>query len=63
MNSHPTPHLPQPLAEVAEEAGRDLWTVRFKGQEDRLDMLNPKLNEQQVVEVSQQLSDILNEEL
>jgi hypothetical protein len=46
-----------------EEAGQDLWTVRFRGREDRLDLLNPKLNEQQVVEVSQQLSDILNEEL
>jgi hypothetical protein len=46
-----------------EEGGRDLWTVRFRGREDRLDLLNPKLSEQQVVEVSQQLSDILNEEL
>jgi hypothetical protein len=46
-----------------EENGRDLWTVRFRGREDRLDLLNPRLNEQQVVEVSQQLSDILNEEL
>jgi hypothetical protein len=46
-----------------DEAGQDVWTVRFKGREDRLDLLNPRLNEQQVIEVSQQLSDILNEEL
>jgi hypothetical protein len=28
-----------------------------------LDLLNPQLNEQQVMEVSQQLGEILNEEL
>jgi hypothetical protein len=45
------------------EDGKDIWTVRFKGREDRLDLLNPQLNEQQVTEVSQQLGEILNEEL
>jgi hypothetical protein len=45
------------------EDGREIWSVRFKGREDRLDLLNPKLDEQQVLEVSQQLSEILNEEL
>ena len=42
---------------------REIWIVRFKGRDDRLDLLNPKLDEQQVLEVSQQLSQILNEEL
>ncbi|MGB7160904.1 MAG: hypothetical protein WBD40_22775 [Tepidisphaeraceae bacterium] len=42
---------------------RELWTVRFKGRDDRLDLLNPKLTEEQVGEVSQQLGEILNEEL
>ena len=42
---------------------RELWTVRFKGREDRLDLLNPRLTEEQVGEVSQQLGEILNEEL
>lgn len=46
-----------------DENGQDLWTVRLKGREDRLDLLNPRLNEQQVAEVSQQLGEILNEEL
>ena len=46
-----------------EVDGRDLWTVRFKGKEDRLDLLNPHLNEEQVTEVSRQLGEILNEEL
>ena len=42
---------------------RELWTVRFKGREERLDLLNPRLTEEQVGEVSQQLGEILNEEL
>ena len=45
------------------EEGRDVWVVRLKGREDRLDLVDPKLNEAQVAEVSQQLGEILNEEL
>ena len=45
------------------EQERELWTVRFKGRDDRLDLLNPRLTEEQVGEVSQQLGEILNEEL
>src|SRR5437016_6404335 len=37
------------------EDGKDIWVVRFKGREDKLDLLNPKLDEAQVAEVSQQL--------
>jgi hypothetical protein len=43
--------------------GREIWSVRFKGREDLLDLLNPKLNEQQVAEVSTQLGEILNGDL
>jgi hypothetical protein len=46
-----------------DEAGKDVWTVRFRGKDERLDLLNPKLTEQQVADVSQQLGEILNEEL
>jgi hypothetical protein len=46
-----------------QDEGRETWTVRFKGREDKLDLVNPRLDEQQVLEVSQQLSEILNEEL
>src|SRR5205085_5595681 len=46
-----------------DDTGREVWQVRFKGRDDRLDLVNPKLDEQQVVEVSQQLSEILNVEL
>ena len=45
------------------EEGRDVWVVRLKGREDRLDLVDPKLTESQVAEVSQQLGEILNEEL
>jgi hypothetical protein len=43
--------------------GRDIWTLHFRGREDKLDLLNPRLDEAQVAEVSQQLGQILNEEL
>ena len=46
-----------------EPDGRDIWVLHFKGREDKLDLLNPKLDEAQVAEVSQQLGQILNEEL
>ncbi len=46
-----------------EEDGRDLWTVRLRGKDLMMDLLNPRLDEQQVAEVSQQLGEILNEEL
>jgi len=45
------------------EEGRDIWSVRMKGQETLLDLLDPKLNEEQMKEVSQQLGQILEQEL
>jgi hypothetical protein len=45
------------------EDGKDIWVLHFKGREDKLDLLNPRLDEAQVAEVSQQLGQILNEEL
>ncbi|HEY1628251.1 MAG TPA: hypothetical protein VGF52_00235 [Tepidisphaeraceae bacterium] len=45
------------------EEGKDIWMVHFKGREDKLDLFNPKLDESQMMEVSQQLGQILNEEL
>ena len=46
-----------------QEEGRDVWVVRLKGREDRLDLVDPKLTEAQVAEVSQQLGDILHQEM
>jgi hypothetical protein len=37
--------------------------MRFKGREEKLDLLNPRLDESQMAEVSQQLGQILNEEM
>lgn len=45
------------------DAGRDIWVVRLKGKPESLDLLDPKLNEEQMAEVSRQLGQILNEEL
>ena len=42
---------------------QEFWSVRFRGREDLLDLLNPHLTEAQVLEVSQQLGEILNEEV
>ena len=50
--------------EGADGSGpRDVWVVRMKGREDKLDLVDPKSDEKQVTEVSQQLGEILNEEL
>jgi len=43
--------------------GKEIWSVRFKGREDLLDLLNPRLDEQQVAEVSSQLGEILDGDL
>jgi hypothetical protein len=45
------------------EDGRELWQVRFKGKDQMMDLLNPKLDESQIQDVSNQLGEILNEEL
>jgi hypothetical protein len=49
--------------EQGEAGPRDVWVVRMKGRDDRLDLVDPKLDEKQVLEVSRQLGEILNEEL
>jgi hypothetical protein len=45
------------------EAGQEVWSVRFRGKDEPLDLVNPRLDEQQIIEVSGQLREILNEEL
>ena len=45
------------------EGDEEVWVVRLRGQDQMMDLLNPRLTEEQVGEVSQQLSEILNEEL
>ena len=45
------------------EEGKDIWMLHLKGKEEKLDLIDPKLNEAAMTEVSQQLGQILNEEL
>jgi hypothetical protein len=42
---------------------REIWQVRMKGRDDMLDLLDPKLEAAQIHEVSQQLGEILHQEL
>jgi len=46
-----------------KEGDRDMWVVRMKGRSELLDLVNPHLDEAQVREVSQQLNEILQQEL
>lgn len=50
-------------ADLAVGEGAELWTVRFRGRDDRMELLNPRLNDQQIIDVSMQLGEILNEEI
>lgn len=45
------------------ENGREIWSVRLKGRTDPLDLLDPKLDEAQMKDVSQQLGEILQQEM
>jgi hypothetical protein len=49
--------------EKADGADREIWRVRFKGKEELMNLVNPRLDEQQVLEVSNQLGEILNGDL
>ena len=45
-----------------DEAGREIWTVRLKGREERLDVIDPKPTDEQIASVREQLGQILNED-
>jgi hypothetical protein len=40
--------------------GQEFWSVRLKGREQAFDLPNPRLDEQQVMQVSEQLGQILS---
>jgi hypothetical protein len=44
------------------ENGREFWTVRLKGRDELIDLQNPRLDEEQVAQVSTQLGQILSGE-
>lgn len=41
----------------------EIWSVRLKGREEWMDLINPRLTEPQMADVSRQLGEILNEDL
>jgi hypothetical protein len=43
--------------------GCDAWTMHFRGSDDRCEVIDPHLDEDQIAEVSQQLGEILEGEL
>jgi hypothetical protein len=43
------------------DAGQEIWSMKLRGREQPLDLLNPHLGEEQVADVSRQLTEILNE--
>lgn len=45
------------------ETDHEVWRVRLKGRQDILDLVNPHLSEEQVKQVSEQLGEILQQEL
>jgi hypothetical protein len=50
--------------ESTRTEGKDeIWILKVRGADRKIDLLNPKLNEQRIAEVSTQLGEILNEEL
>lgn len=46
-----------------EEQGDSIWSVKIKGRQEPLDLINPHLSEDLVGEVASQLSEILSSEL
>ncbi len=44
-----------------DDAGKEIWSMKVRGRDQFLDLVNPHLGEEQVADVSRQLSEILNE--
>jgi hypothetical protein len=52
------------IYESTRTTGSDeIWAVRLKGREQTIDLVNPRLDDQQIAEVSGQLGEILTGEL
>lgn len=45
------------------EQDREIWAVRFRGKDTRMDLINPNLGESEIGEVTQHLGEILSEEV
>ena len=46
-----------------QEGDHAVWSVRLRGKQESMDLFDPKLDEQQMMDVTRQLGQILNEEL
>lgn len=44
-----------------DESLAEIWTMRFRGRDETLPLVNPHLREEQIAEVSGQLDQVLNE--
>ena len=52
------------IYEDRRQAGEnDVWLVRMKGKDQTLELIDPRLDERQITEVSQQIGEILSQEL
>lgn len=48
--------------DTRHDLAHDVWVVRMRGRNEKLDLIDPKLDEARVMDVSQQLGEILNDE-
>jgi hypothetical protein len=48
---------------ITPRDGSEVWTVRFRGKQDLMDLINPNLGEEQIGEVTQHLGEVLSEEV
>ncbi len=44
------------------EDGKETWIVRFRGKDEKLELLNPQMDDAKIAEVTEHLGEILNEE-
>ena len=44
-------------------AGSEVWRLRWSGEKDTVDVVNPHLDEQQITQLSQQIGQVLNADL
>lgn len=45
-----------------DEAGREIWTLRLRGRDEVIEVVDPKPTDEQIASVREQLGQILNEE-
>lgn len=46
-----------------KDGDREIWSIRLKGRDETLELIDPKLDESRMKEVSEQLGQVLQQEL